>query len=82
VAKYQTFDEYIKGEKIVRYLDCFKRCWNFATEAAEAKFTSANKQSTPLCNFGETKCKNLNIRCVDCVRDSRNKRIVADYYSA
>ena len=42
MAKYKTFDEYIKGEKIIRYLDCFKRCWNFATEAAVEKFTAHN----------------------------------------
>lgn len=49
MAKYQTFDEYIKGEKIIRYLDCFKRCWNFATEAAVEKFTAANNARDEIC---------------------------------
>ena len=48
MAKYQTFDEYIKGEKIIRYHPSFKRCWDFATETAEEKFTSTNTQSTKL----------------------------------
>ena len=42
MAKYQSLDEYVKGEKIIRYLDSFKRCWNFATEAAVEKFTAHN----------------------------------------
>ena len=42
MAKYQTFDEYKKGEKIIRYLDFFERCWNFANESAVEKFTAAN----------------------------------------
>jgi len=46
VAKYQTFDEYIKGENIIRYIDHFKRCWNFSTKAAEEKFNSALRQPT------------------------------------
>jgi hypothetical protein len=46
VAKYQAFDEYIKGEKIIRYIDYFKRCWNFATDAAEEKF-NCSAQSGP-----------------------------------
>jgi hypothetical protein len=47
VTKYKTFDEYIKGEKIVRYTELFKKCWDFATEAAEENGSSHNKQSTP-----------------------------------
>lgn len=43
MAKYQTFEQYKKGEKIIRYLSFFERCWNFATEAAEEKFNSAAK---------------------------------------
>ena len=50
MAKYKTFDEYVKGEKIVRYTEWFKKCWDFATEAAEENGSSHNKQSTQ-CSF-------------------------------
>lgn len=46
MAKYQTFEQYLKGEKIIRYHDFFKRYWKFATEAAEEKFNST-AQSGP-----------------------------------
>lgn len=42
----QTFDEWIKENKIVRYLPYFKRCWNAAIKSAEEKFNSA-AQSGP-----------------------------------
>lgn len=41
MAKYKTFDEYIKGERIVRYVKTFERCWNFSAQVAEEKFNSA-----------------------------------------
>lgn len=53
MAKYRTFDEYVKGERIVRYTEWFKKCWDFATEAAEENGSSHNKQSTPLCSCGK-----------------------------
>ncbi len=46
MAKYQTFEQYLKGQRIVRYIPTFKDCWDFATEAAEEKFNSA-AQSGP-----------------------------------
>ena len=36
----ETFDEYIKRAKIVRYVPSFQRCWNAATRAAEEKLNS------------------------------------------
>ena len=47
MAKYKSFDEYVKGEKIVRYTEWFKKCWDFAIEAAVENGSSHNKQSTP-----------------------------------
>ena len=40
MAKYKNFDEYVDGERIVRWVEYFRRCWNFATDAAEEKFNS------------------------------------------
>lgn len=48
MAKYKTFDEYVKGEKIVRYTKWFKMCWDFATESAEENGSSHNTGSPKL----------------------------------
>jgi hypothetical protein len=48
VAKYKTFDEFVKGEKIVRYTEWFKKCWDFATEAA-VENGSTNNKPMPKC---------------------------------
>jgi hypothetical protein len=50
VAKYKTFDEYVKGEHIVRYLSSMRACWNFATDAAVENGSSHNTASTPCCD--------------------------------
>ena len=66
MAKYKTFDEYVKGEKIVRYIDFFKRCWNFATDAAEENGSSHNTgmaakaQITP----DYSRCSNRQWNCI------------------
>ena len=69
MAIYKTFDEYVKGEKIVRYIDVFKCCWNFATDAAEENGSSHNKQSTPCLHVNQHPVNN-NLgycrKCDDC----------------
>jgi len=70
VAKYKSFDEYVKGEKIVRYTEWFKLCWDFATEAAEEKATQ--KQVDVACQAHElTKvCQGCIAGCSVTVRGS------------
>lgn len=46
MAKYKTFDEYLKGENIIRYIQAFKKCWGFATETAVEKLTTTNSDYT------------------------------------